>query len=722
MELSPVTASLTSPDLNHKNLLQFEQLKLLHAAMPLSILATLINAIVLVAVEWEVVEHSSSLGWLAGILLITMARFGLTRLFHRARPKPEQSARWISYFTMCSVSAGVMWGSAALLLFPEGSIVHQVFLAFIIGGMCAGAVTTLSSLPIPIFSFLFVALTPLIVRFSLNESETAHAMAGMLCLFLIMVASSAWRIYRNTSQNIELRMHSERQESIILQSKLQQQTIFDSAPVGIWLVGVDGRYRFVNKTFCDAIGVPESTFLANTNLAEILGNEEAANCLRSDRECLNMEGPHLSHETLMFTDGKLHLLEITKAKVRDESGKIAGVVGIGVDVSRRQLAEDKFRQAQKMEALGTLVGGIAHDFNNMLAGMTGNLYLAKKKATALPDVVKRLNAVEDLGFQAAEMIKQMLIFARKGRVEMTPFGLTSFIKEATKLNEAIIPENISFRHSCCQKELVIKGDPTQLQQVLMNLLKNARDAVTGMPEPTVSLTLEEFSADEIFILKHPGVEAGQGFAHLFVRDNGCGISESNQKHIFEPFFTTKEVGLGTGLGLSMVYGSIQAHGGIIDVVSKAAKGCAFHLYLPLLHEQKIASAGEKSAVVVQGNGECILIVDDHADIRNTSKDVLKSIGYRVLLAADGLEAIDMFNANRDSISLIIMDVVMPRLGGVAAIKRIKQNCPNIKVIFSTGYDKDEALNNEMPSDEYVILSKPHNIVSLSHTIQQQLNS
>ena len=330
-------------DTNKVDSLRHEQVKLLYEAMPLALVATLINAVILFAVEWSVAEHLLSIIWLVSILIVTALRFGLAFFYHRIQPDGDRTSDWERYFSIGAVTAGIIWGSTSLLLFPESSITHQVFVAFIVGGMCAGAVTSLSPLPVPIFSFLILALSPLIVRFFMVGSEITNAMGVMLFLFFIMISANALKSYRNIRQNIELRIQSKRQEDIILQSKLEQQVILDNAPVGIWLVGVDGRYRFVNRTFCDAVGVPESDFLSTTHLSDLLGEDAAANCLQSDHECLEKEAPHLSHETLTFTDGKKHLMEITKAKVRDKTGRVTGIVGIAVDISDKQFRGHQFR-------------------------------------------------------------------------------------------------------------------------------------------------------------------------------------------------------------------------------------------------------------------------------------------------------------------------------------------------------------------------------------------
>ena len=420
-------------------------------------------------------------------------------------------------------------------------------------------------------------------------------------------------------------------------------------------------------------------------------------------------------------DGSQYPAIMTISPIFGKGGEITHYVGIQQDMTEHDILEEQFRQAQKMEALGTLIGGIAHDFNNILTGITGNISIAKYEINAFPEAVTKLDLAEELGFQAADMIKQLLAFSRKDLIKMKPFGLTSFIETISGLVKSSIPENITFRLEHCDEELVVKGDPTQLQQVLMNILNNARDAVADVPEAAITLKIEEFESDKTFINSHPDIE-GRLFAHLIIEDNGCGIPEGQTERLFEPFFTTKEVGLGTGLGLSMAYGAIQSHHGIIEVESAPERGTSFHIYLPLIEEKSIDIVTEEATDTVSGNGELILIVDDNADVRMSIKENLIRINYTTLEATDGLEAVDIFAANSSEIALVIMDVVMPRLGGVKAVERIRKIRPDVKVIYSTGYDKDETLKKEMPSNEYIVLSKPYSTARISQVIRTLLDS
>ena len=382
-------------------------------------------------------------------------------------------------------------------------------------------------------------------------------------------------------------------------------------------------------------------------------------------------------------------------------------------------SQAQFYQAQKMEAMGTLVGGIAHDFNNMLAGITSNIYLIKKQVRELPPVMKRLTDVETLSFRAANMIQQLLTFARKGDVSMNPLPLTALMKETTKFLRVSMPENIQFFEDISAEPLQIMGNATQIHQLLMNLVNNARDAVEGVDSPSVRISLQPFAVDETAVAFNPELKPGH-YAHLSVKDNGSGIPDVLQTHLFEPFFTTKEEGKGTGLGLSMVFGVVQAHEGVVSLESEEGRGSTFHVYLPLQRNGSGSSTMVLDDDVVEGDRETILVVDDHDDVRSSTREILESMNYTVFEAVNGVEAVALFQAQQQSIDLLLMDLVMPQLGGVEAVRQIQQIRPNVKVIYMTGYDKGEVFKGDASMNQHLVLSKPLKIETLSRVIQEQL--
>jgi len=267
-------------------------------------------------------------------------------------------------------------------------------------------------------------------------------------------------------------------------------------------------------------------------------------------------------------------------------------------IEQELLIKERLSQAQKMETVGTLICGITHDFNNMLIAMSDHLSLAKDKACERPDILQDIDDIERIGFRAADMLQHLLIFARKGAVSIKQISLNTFIMQEVKLLRTSVPENIELHHKVCSVALQINGDSAQLHQALLNLINNASEAVKGIDNPAITIKLEAWYPGESFIASHPYVKK-KHYAHVSVKDNGCGIPEHQIKHLFEPFFTTKGQGKGTGLGLSMSFGTIKIHDGFIEVDSIEGKGSTFHLYIPLLLQAEqpvIAPADEKEIV------------------------------------------------------------------------------------------------------------------------------
>ncbi|PCI43284.1 MAG: hypothetical protein COB41_07415 [Proteobacteria bacterium] len=511
----------------------------------------------------------------------------------------------------------------------------------------------------------------------------------------------------------------ERQQREILLEKLH--SAFEYAHDAIIIANLDARLEYVNPAFERMTGYSAEESVGK--YFSILRSDKHPESFYNHLLKKSQAGEPWQGEIIIkCKDGSFLEVERSVSPVFDKQENILFQVAIQRDMTEQKILEEKFQQAQKLEAIGTLVGGIAHDFNNILAGMTGNLYLAQKYTTNMPRAQKKLNNIKELSFRAADLIKQLLTFARKDKVNIQPLSLVPFFEDIIKFSRSIIPENITVQHIIDENSLCIHGDTTQLHQVLINLLTNARDAVEGVNKPRIIMKLAAFKTDKIFIEKHPYFKSGL-YAHLSVQDNGSGISKKDIEHIFEPFFTTKEQGKGTGLGLSMVFGAVKNHHGFIEIDSVEGKGSTFHVYIPrLIDNECIASPVLPEKQVLEGRGELILLVDDEKEVRETGKDVLKALGYKTLEARDGLEAIKIFSEHQDEVALIIMDIVMPKLGGVKAVERIKSIHPNINIIFATGYDKEATFPDSLPISGELILSKPYDIKELSHIIRQKLES
>ncbi len=358
--------------------------------------------------------------------------------------------------------------------------------------------------------------------------------------------------------------------------------------------------------------------------------------------------------------------------------------------------------------------------NNMLAGINANLFMIKRKAKADPEIISRSKDVEQLVVGASDMIRQLLTFARQDRVQFQNFDLVPFLDEAFKLANVSISKTIDITLENEAGSLFIHGNETQIQQVLMNMINNARDALKAIEKPVITVKMTSYLPSERFKTLNPDMSADQ-YAKITIIDNGKGIPSQEVDKIFEPFFTTKEVGKGTGLGLSMCYGAIQSHAGIITVQSKVGHGTGFQIYIPICNHEVPNQSLITSGMLTIGVGQTILLADDNKQLRDSQKEVLQMLGYKTLEAENGQEAVSLFKEHQASIALTLMDITMPVMGGIAAVEQIRAIQADARIIYVTGYDRDSTLNGErLPDPNDFILEKPYTMSKLNIVIQQQL--
>ncbi len=413
-------------------------------------------------------------------------------------------------------------------------------------------------------------------------------------------------------------------------------------------------------------------------------------------------------------NGQIYPEQLHICSAKDSNGEVVNYIGTFSDISDKVALESEFQHAKHMEAIGSLVGGVAHNFNNILSGFTGHLYLVNSKIDSPAKMQPHLKSLENLTQRAAEMVQQLLTFARKNVTEKKNIPLKILVKETLGTSRLGIPENIQLVEHYSDDKFIVHGDASQLQQVVMNLVNNARDALEEASDARISVSLKRFVATPEFMRKHAHLRGG-AMVCLTVQDSGQGLSESDLAHAFDPFFSTKKQGKGTGLGLSMSRGAVESHGGIIEVDSWEGKGAEFRVYLPLLEGDEVRKAS-RMPVVIQGKGELVLLVDDELVVVETVAAALESIGYRVITARNGEEAFGVFMQNEQELALIITDIVMPKMGGVELMQSVRQYS-DIPMVLMTGYGFDKEIVDK-PSP--MVILKPFSIPDLSEMLAKAL--
>lgn len=402
---------------------------------------------------------------------------------------------------------------------------------------------------------------------------------------------------------------------------------------------------------------------------------------------------------------------------RDASGKIIRLQGAFQDVTERKRLEEQFLRAQRMESIGTLAGGIAHDLNNVLAPILMSIQLLKMDELD-PERLNLLTTLETNAMRGADMVRQVLSFARGVEGRRYEVQIKHLLREIKKIADETFPRNIQARLNLPPKLRTVSGDPTQLHQVLLNLCINARDA---MPNGgTLTLSVENVQLDAHYAGLSPDAREGR-YIVIHVEDTGTGMAPEIVGKIFDPFFTTKQVGKGTGLGLSTSLAIIKSHGGFIRVYSELAKGSKFSVFLPT-HEK---SASDTEHLVrpdlPRGNSELVLVVDDEASVREITRRTLETFGYRVILAADGAEAVAAYANRRDEIAVVLTDMMMPVMGGQATIQVLKKMNPTVRIIAASGLNVNGQPDMAEQDDIKHILPKPFSAEVLLKALHQVLH-
>ena len=417
-------------------------------------------------------------------------------------------------------------------------------------------------------------------------------------------------------------------------------------------------------------------------------------------------------------DGLLYHEEATISPVKDASGKIVNYVAVKRDITEHLELSKQLQQAQKMEAIGTLAGGIAHDFNNVLQVTLGYSELLLGDEDLPPHCRSDLKKINESARRGADLVARLLTFSRKTEINPQPLNLNRRITELRKMLERTIPRMIEIKLSLSERLDTINADPTQIDQVLMNLAVNARDA---MPEGgQFLLETSNLRLDEEYAKAHLEARPGK-YVLLTVTDNGLGMDKDTLEHIFEPFYTTKAVGEGTGLGLAMVHGIVKQHGGHIWCYSEPGHGTTFRIYFPALVSDE-EEEPTKSSPLPRGGSETILLVDDEELIRELGARILTKAGYKVITASNGREALEVYKTRKGEISLVILDLIMPEMGGKQCLQALLTLAPSLKVVIASGFSANGHTRDALASGAKGFVNKPYDLREVQQVVRDVLDA
>ena len=491
----------------------------------------------------------------------------------------------------------------------------------------------------------------------------------------------------------------------------------DSTADGILVVDGDGKITSYNQKFVELWRIPEHVMVARDDdeaLSFVLDQLKDPEVFVQKVQELYAHPDAESHDVLEFKDGRVFERYSQSQQV---GGKSVGRVWSFRDITGQKKLEQQIMQAQKMESIGTLAGGIAHDFNNLLGGILGYASLMKSKIAKDHEAFKYANTIETSATRAAELTAQLLAFARGGKYEVTVLNLNAIINETLEIIGRTIDKSIEIETDLQDGLVTVEADAVQIEQVVMNLCVNARDAMPNGGKLIIETGIERLT--EEYVHSHMGAKEGL-YVRMSLTDTGVGMTKETVERIFEPFFTTKEKGKGTGLGLSMVYGVVKNHGGYVHVYSEPGEGSVFKVYLPANGKAEIKELPRNES---PANGtELVLVVDDEEPIRFLAKDTLESFGYSVLLAENGEQAVEIYKTRRNEIDLVVLDMIMPKMGGRETFLKLKAMNPDIKALLSSGYSQNEKAEEILNSGVSGFVQKPYQIDTLLSKVRSALDA
>jgi PAS domain S-box-containing protein len=496
------------------------------------------------------------------------------------------------------------------------------------------------------------------------------------------------------------------------ESEAKFQLIIENAHDGIAYIDENENITFCNRRMKDILKDPQP----EGKLLRIYYDEENRKIMEKNLAIRRKNVSSSYYVTMKDLEGNDHKMVVSGAPYFDDRGKFKGAIGTYADISELKKLEEQLQHSQKMEAIGTLAGGIAHDFNNILSGVLGYASMIKKYVEPGSQLAHYGEMIEKSAERGALLAGQLLAFSRKDKHFVKDVDVHQLMDEVTEILERTLDRKIEVSCRKDAADYIIQGDPGQIQQVLMNLCINAKDAM--LHGGRLMLSTRTVFLDEFFCRNDEGLVPGP-FLQISIEDSGEGMTEQTKRRLFEPFFTTKEEGKGTGLGLSMVYGTVKSHGGVVKVYSEVGQGSVFVVYLPLKKEncQDVVVCSQPGTT--RGSGT-ILVVDDEEIIRRLLDEMLQEMGFKVLTAENGLEALEIYRKFNSEIQVVLIDMIMPKLDGKETFLEMKKINPDVRAIISTGFTKDIAVQETLDQGIVGFIQKPYRFEELSDAISKAL--
>jgi PAS domain S-box-containing protein len=487
----------------------------------------------------------------------------------------------------------------------------------------------------------------------------------------------------------------------------------------IWEIDASGHYTFVSPKVQDLLGYTPEEVLGKTPF-DLMPESEASRLRQVFADLQGSRQPFSSLENVnRHKDGHLVTLESSAVPMLGPNGELKGYRGMDRDISERKRLEEQFRQAQRLEAIGQLAGGVAHDFNNILAATMMHLGLLQMNPEIDDETRQSLKELETETRRAASLTRQLLMFSRRSVMTVQPVDLSQVVTNLLKMLNRLIGENVSLHFECFHAIPTVEADPGMLEQVVVNLVVNARDAMPKGGRITLGTQLVHIHSDR----DGPISDRRSGcFVCLTVSDTGHGMNPETIKHIFEPFFTTKEAGKGTGLGLSTVHGIVAQHKGWVEVESEPGQGSTFRVFIPALHQTPSAATLPLNDPPPHRGHETILIVEDDPSVRSMVRRSLNLLGYHVLEAANGQAAMSLWQTHGETVDLLLTDMVMPEgMTGLELTEKLQSLKPDLHAVISSGYSAEIVHGGVTDQPGIVYLPKPYELDTLANVVRTQLN-